>query len=194
MIPHIGSRKVVKDLPPIRPVAILRLNKKGDVMGTIKLLIFSFIATTLSACMASYHAPQVRKLENSRIYSASFDSTWQKLVYWFTLHNTPIKTIDRSSGLIATDYNLAMATYQSYCDCGTTGVGIVSKRIESPVGNFNVVLKHIDGKRVEVKVSAFFRATLLTVNDASRQPIASESLDCMSTGKIEKDMLDFLAQ
>jgi hypothetical protein len=148
------------------------------------------LAAVLSSCTASYQPPKLYSVETERTYAIPFDSVWQDAVDWFATHNTPIKTMDKGSGLIASDYGLAVASYQSYCDCGSGGTGLVSKRIESPVGNVNLLIKRIDEAHTRIKVSTFFKAILVTTQEARGEVMASETVNCNTTGKLEKEILD----
>jgi hypothetical protein len=150
-----------------------------------------FVAVLVfSSCIGSYQAPKTYDVQKERTYAQPYDSIWQHAVDWFALHNTPIKTMDKSSGLIASDYNLKIGTYQSYCDCGVGGSGLVSKRIDSPLGNLNLLVKRVDESHTTVTISTFFKAVLLTVNNYSGEIKESQAIDCNSTGQLEKEILD----
>jgi len=51
--------------------------------------------------------------------NASFGRTWDALIDDFAGNNIPIKTIDRTSGLIATDKLSVAASLTDAADCGT---------------------------------------------------------------------------
>lgn len=67
-------------------------------------------------CQPIAPAPPVP--HNAVDVSASFGRTWDALIDQFAARNIPIKTIDRSSGLIATDALKVDASVADASDCG----------------------------------------------------------------------------
>ena len=112
---------------------------------------------------------------------------------WFALHATPVKNMDRSSGYIATEYNLTAQDCPNYCDCGQGGSGLVSKVITNPIGDFNILMKKSDDKSTKVIITASFKADLETRNAGRDNPLVSvETLNCNSTGLLEKEILAYI--
>src|ERR1035437_8986604 len=84
------------------------------IISVISLLI---ISSFLIGCK-TYQPPTKYQFPNERIVNAGFDGVWQNAVEWFADHNTPIKNIDKSSGLLSTEYRLDTYNNQDCYDCG----------------------------------------------------------------------------
>ncbi|MBS3992988.1 MAG: hypothetical protein KGZ87_04650 [Bacteroidetes bacterium] len=143
--------------------------------------------------------PVARVVEKERIVNKSFDAVWQSTIEWFATHNTPIKNLDKSSGLVSTEYSLSMAEAANYMDCGGSTISAfgANTRLENHSGNFNVLLKKIDDTHTKINVNVFFGCTLNTYNYKgllSTEMIltGSKRINCYSTGALEKQVLDFL--
>jgi len=149
------------------------------------ILAIALLSVTVVGC-ANYKAPMKRNVESTRTYAMPYDEVWNKVVDWFSMNNTPIKNLDKSSGLISTEYNLRNNIAQS-CDCGETGFG---QRFESAKANFNVVVRQSGDTAVTVRVTTFFDAVLVNPSYQSGVPDYRSTIECHSTGKLEKEILD----
>lgn len=143
--------------------------------------------------------PVARVIEKERVVNKPFDAVWLSTIEWFATHNTPIKNLDKSSGLVSTEYSLSMAEAANYMDCGgtTTSAFGASTRLENHSGNFNVLLKKIDDTHTKVNVNVFYGCTLNTYNykgllSTEMVLTSSKRINCNSTGVLEKQVLDFL--
>jgi len=171
--------------------------RRGDFMKKISLNIF-----ILSFLIVSCGAPVLVKpvepvfVEKERTIKKSFDIVWQDAVEWFATHNTPIKNLDKSSGLISTEYTDAA----QYMNCGS-GDYTFSGKVETSnhIGNFNVIIKKKNQKSTKVNINVFFTCTvdqyryenLLSTNYVL---VSSTKANCSSTGVLEKEILDFLSK
>jgi hypothetical protein len=72
----------------------------------------------LAVCACQPVAPAPPTPRNAVDVSASFGRTWDALIDQFAARNIPIKTIDRSSGFIATDALKTSLADSSWSDCG----------------------------------------------------------------------------
>jgi len=123
-------------------------------------------------------------------YEKPYDEVWNATIEWFATQGTPIKNMDKSSGFISTEYSLR--ANQSNCyDCGTAAQGglLATHRINNPVGNFNVLIKKISDTKTKVTVNCFLKATSSFTAVGETQV---NSLECVSTGALEKEILDYL--
>lgn len=102
-----------------------------------------------SACASLPPAPQPRA---DTPVSASFGRTWDAVVDYFARSSIPIKTIDRTSGLIAAETTRLAGDNSRY------GVCINPLRSFAPQGgSFNVLVKG-DSTRSTVRVTATWLA------------------------------------
>lgn len=160
-------------------------------------MVIGVAALTVVGCARPvYTTPVVYSVETERIIDKPFDAVWQSAVEWFATHNTPIKNIDKASGLISTEYSLSMEEATAHMDCGSGDSSFMGKvELENPSGNFNIVIKRQDELSTQVKVNVFFTCTvnkyryenLLSTNYVL---LSSEKQDCKSKGTLEKDILD----
>ncbi len=154
----------------------------------------------ISGCSAPQRiAPTPYAVENERRVERPFDATWQSAVEWFATHNTPIKNIDKSSGLISTEYSMSMKDALVFMDCGRGDSTMTGKvEMDNYLGNFNVLIKKIDDNSTKVVVNVFFSCAvkkyryenLLSTNYVLESSVKE---DCVSTGKLEKQILDYLS-
>jgi hypothetical protein len=166
---------------------------------TLSLLVPIFIIGCTGS-IAEYEIPKDRIIEKERVINSSFDIVWQKTIDWFASHNTPIKTLDKSSGIIASDYDLS-TTQGLYIDCGKAlhgaengfGVEVTHLRFENQRGNFNVSVKKIDDNSTNVSINFFSQSDLNQYNNSGQQ-VYSQKVTCKSNGKLEKEILDSISK
>lgn len=106
--------------------------------------------------------------------SASYGRVWDATVDVLTGSSTPIKTIDRASGVILTDLmRISDEQGERYADCGKGGVGTrwVADRV-----SYNVRVTG-DSARGAVRVVALFSM-------AARVGL----FECVSRGVLEREM------
>ena len=168
--------------------------KKLTTLIPILLAIFVF------GCTGSEYKPPVKyDVPKETTIFKSFDVVWQSAVEWFATHNTPIKNLDKSSGLISTEYSLSVTEAAKYMDCGKVGVGFSKKTtISNQIGNFNVLIKKIDDNSTKVSVNVFYSCLVneysqgLLDNDWTL--VSSTKVDCVSTGGLERTILEYLGK
>ncbi|HLX12158.1 MAG TPA: hypothetical protein VKS81_05045 [Bacteroidota bacterium] len=126
--------------------------------------------------------------------------------------------MDKSSGVISSDLDLGADKIMACLDCGTgKSNGYVREDFENARGNFNVVIKKIDSLNTKVLVSSSFHATKKTTdvtnpflatkktNDVTNpilppklmpynSTIQSDTVECNSTGVLEKQLLKYLGR
>lgn len=136
------------------------------------------IAALVGVAAACLSAPQLAPVTRTPLdVAASFERTWQAAVDMFTEQNIPIRTIDRASGLIATDgLNVPVnARSTSWADCGRSG----GAPIRPTAAVYNVLVRG-DSSHTTIRVTT--RWVALT-----RDPLtwAWQTVECVSTGKWE---------
>lgn len=147
----------------------------------MKTLIATLVVASLAGC-STYKPPVDHHPVTSRTYALSYDQCWNGIVDWFAENSIPIKTIDKASGLIATEYNLSNRIHGTY-DCGTDGYDQTIGK--EKLASFNVIVRKV-GDSVRVNVTTTFTTTISNVY-AKTPP---EPLTCTSTGKLESMILD----
>ena len=156
----------------------------------MKKYLFLLLSLIMLSC-ATYKAPKYKAPDNfdkSRTYNKNFDEVWGKIIKYFAEKNIPIKTIEKASGIIATEYSLNTLSNKDCLDCGEMGFG---QSLSDYTGNFNVFVEKINENQTKVTVSTFFNAMMETVILFARTP-SYRKIDCNSTGILEKDLLYYI--
>lgn len=166
-----------------------------------KLFLFLLVIPVLfqAGCgSVEYKPPTEHNIVKDVNINKPFEDVWNKTVQWFATHNSPIKTMDKSSGLIATDYNLTVDEYKKYSDCGSfEKSGISDASFTEPLGNFNILISKNDENSTKVSINCFFsaKATASTYDFLSKtNQVESKKVTCVSTGVLEKIIFDYLNQ
>lgn len=137
-------------------------------MILLRLLLVSGVGLAL---LASASAPKQHAVERARQVEAPFEAVWTNLVEVFAAYNWPIKTMDKNSGLVATDW-MVLESDSPYVDCGGSGItSVVTTQVR-----FNVFVRASEATRVTVNAS--FRQ--LRTFDAMTKWVT-----CNSTGRVE---------
>lgn len=155
--------------------------------------VLLLVSISMVGC-ASIKTGQVGEysVEKNRTYSQPFEKVWVSSVDWFADHNVTIEKIEKSSGLLTARYLLK--TNDSYLDCGkpeATGT-LGAPKIDS-LGSLNVTVRSLGTNETKVNVN-FFGEYKLEARDAwdGRPVIASGR--CISTGQIEREILNYIAR
>lgn len=155
------------------------------------LTVFNFISCS------GYTPPKHYDVVKEMTINKSIDEVWSSLISWFTSHNTPIKNIDKTSGLLTTEYNLTVSDVKKYMDCGEAGNVFGSyQKLVNPKGNFNVTIKKITDDKTQVTLNVFFNTTLNTYETFSgnNNLEKSEVITCTGKGKIEREIFDYISK
>lgn len=103
--------------------------------------------TLLDGCTMAPAAPVPRTTATT--VNASFGKTWNAVIDQFATNNIPIHTIDRSSGIIATDLLNVPASVGDVADCGTD----MSVHLVPSQASYNVLVRG-DSTSSTIRVTA----------------------------------------
>jgi uncharacterized lipoprotein len=182
-------------------VSILFTFKLFVMKNSIKLLTAALFYLILVGCsqpkqVTVQEVPRV--IEKERVISKPFDAVWQTSIEWFATHNTPIKNLDRASGLISTEYSVSIGDAYRYMSCAS-GNSTFSGKVEvgNYTGNFNVLVKKLADNSTKISVNVFFGCTVNKFkykNILSSEYVLESStrVNCTSTGLLEKEILNYL--
>ena len=151
---------------------------------------FAFVLIVVLFGCSRYQPPKTYNVIKEMTYDKSFDDIWNTAIEWFATQGTPVKNMDKTSGFISTEYSLS--TGQMNClDCGVAGQALLAvQRLEDPRGNFNLLIKKQPDGKTKVTVNCFFKATSNVYYEG--RITSSNVIDCVSTGSLEKQILDYL--
>lgn len=134
------------------------------------------LAMMLVAASASASAPKNYKFEKAMHTNATYDQTWSALIEVFADNNWAIQTIEKDSGLIATDW-LNLGSNTTYADCGGSGLAtVVGREIR-----FNVFVRS--------ETSGSTASVTATFRELRRFDGREKLVDCSSTGHVEAYIL-----
>lgn len=150
------------------------------------------LALGLVVSCAAYKPPKIYQFDKTQTINKSFDEVWGKIIQWFGNNNSPIKTIEKASGLIATEYHLKADMIKQSVDCGESGFGQMVQTSEI-VGNFNIVVAKISENSTRVTINTFFSSIRLDANFAGGPDYRSK-ISCNSKGYLEKEIFDYLSK
>ena len=139
------------------------------------------ILLTVSACAKP---PEIHQVDKSKTFNDSFETTWSRVIQFFTSNNIPIKTIDKSSGVIyAEKLNGTKEEGERYADCGTPGIALIlSTKI-----SMNIFVQKLG--------STQSKATINTTFSQIRQfDGRTFEANCNSRGTLELQLLSTLGQ
>lgn len=98
-----------------------------------------------------------RKPVETEIVEAPLDAVWDATVEWFATRGLPIKNIDKTSGLLATEHVMPTAQAETVMSCGTPGPKPNGKVEHADHRtHFNVLLRAQGPRQTKVTVNAFF--------------------------------------
>ncbi len=160
----------------------------------MKYFIGLFLVAFFFFSCESYKPPKIYNFDHSRVIQKDFDVTWSKLIQWFGNNNTPIKTIEKASGIISTEYRLKTDAVSNAMDCGTSGFGATIKQ-NGYTGNFNIVVEKLSENSTKVTINTFFNGLRDDLQYIDGKYVNIETkIDCNSTGYLEKEILDYISK
>ena len=144
--------------------------------------LYSILVLAVLAGCATYQVPGAPRPAASVQVAASFGRTWDAVITHLTSEFVPIRTIDRSSGLIVTDeLTVRLITSRdsifaaSLADCGRVG----NTEWLPNLALYNVVVRG-DSSRAVVQVLARF--------SHARPVLFIPPITCSTKGNYERDL------
>jgi hypothetical protein len=128
------------------------------------------------------------RVVNSDTVQLSFDQSWNRLVSFFGTKNMPIKNLDKNSGFIAIEYEIPFDSLMSCMDCGSAGFGYFYAFYTL---NINVVGKPLGEAASHYTINTFWKTKTCSLNQYS-QTVVGWPVDCISTGKFENEIWNYL--
>ena len=142
----------------------------------LRRLLLAVVASALVGCVPAYTPPAVAPEREPEAVNVSSGRVWDELVEWFARRNLPIRTIDRSSGLLVAEPMIVAGSFQErlpYADCGKKGYVELA-----PTNAIYNVLVRGDSTRATVRVNVRF----------SHRSQDFGSFECESKGVWEREL------
>lgn len=141
--------------------------------------LLTLLGLVLFSACATYQPPAKPKIDNSKTFSLSYDDTWKKIVSYATKNGMNIKTIDKSSGLIAFEKSYDDAASTMYLSCGNVQeLSPLAQPVYSPI-TLNITVVKNSEVSTDVNVNLFGRISF---------PSALKEYQCYSNGSFEKEL------
>lgn len=152
-------------------------------MREVMCILLCGIAFVLSGCQgAAIEPPQI---ETSRVFNGSFDDTWSAIVQAFADRNYPIKTIEKDSGVIASEPLSIPIAKKEFNKFGILPSKAYFYIWETARCNLTLYARALGNDQTSVRVNS-------TIS-AYESNMTKQWHTCYSTGMIEKIMLDKIA-
>lgn len=148
------------------------------------LALITGATVVLSGCAT---APMDHAVERTQTFVASKDVVWERAVSFFAQRNLSIKTIEKSSGLIAADRSITTPVegLEGYADCG---VDPLTRRSLQTI-DLNLFVRALPNGSTSVTVNTHFSETRMLGYNA----MTIKTVTCTSTGKLEQMILEALS-
>lgn len=155
--------------------------------------IVSFVVVALTGCAnIKVTAPADYSFDRSRTYQMSFEKTWVRAVDWFADHNVTIDKVEKGSGLITAKY--LMKANDEYLDCGKVeATGTLGPAQVESYAAVNVTVRGVTESETKVNANVFGEYKLAG-RDAWDGRLITAGGRCVSTGKLEKNILNYIAR
>lgn len=154
-------------------------NPSASLKRQIRRFALSLTVTVASACTPVAPVPPAPR--SAMPVRASFDRTWSSVIDVFASKNIPIRTLDRSSGFIATDQLsvpiLIGGKPHPWADCGKASIGGYFPPTNA---TYNIRVKG-DASSSNVLVTVLWRYSPATSNSPFGG-LGGSGLDCTTKG------------
>src|SRR5215213_11904 len=134
-------------------------------------LAFVGSCLVLASC-SSYEPPPPPEPRDATLVNASMGRTWDAVIDMFTARNIPIRTIERASGIIATDQLSVGEEGRGWADCGQNN----GSTLAPDAAIYNVLVR---GDSTSAVVKATVRWT---------RTIASSTIECSTSHIWEREL------
>lgn len=157
------------------------------------------VASAASGCEPPRPAAPSKPIETEIVVDAPLDPVWDATVEWFATRGLPIKNIDKTSGLLATEHVMPTSLVATVMHCNAPApkpngkVELVEHRT-----HFNVLLRAQGPRQTKVTVNAFFDCLANSYESvglfgADVRLDSSVRQKCTSTGTLERSILSRVA-
>lgn len=156
-----------------------------------KIIIMALSVFFIYGCAgAGQTAPEESKFQRHATITQDFDTTWDSVVEWFAINNTPLDKVDKEDGLITSERHLRS---KDELDCGkaTGQISWASAKMENVGGNINVIVRSKGTNKTKVIVTVFGRGEI-NIRNGLGNSISSAEAKCVSTGALEKSLFTYL--
>ncbi|TLU67342.1 hypothetical protein FE810_03405 [Thalassotalea litorea] len=157
----------------------------------MKKVIIIALSVILSACASiKITPPDQVNVDTQRVFNSSYEQTWIRVVDWFAEHHVTIEKIEKSSGLITAKY--LITDTNNFLDCGDIRAsGTLGDARINKLGSLNVTVRATHDEKTKVNVN-FFGEFKLYANDGWDGRLITAEGICVSSGKLEQNILDFI--
>ncbi len=156
-----------------------------------------FIALIMLASCSVYTPPKEQAIHKTDTFNQSLDDLWEKAIKYFASKNYPIKSIDKNSGVIYSEFDILSNQVKStnnneepsdLCKCGKPGEVLY---YSYPTCTINLYMKKISYTQTQVTINALFKCRWTKINDAADHVMQLPTTG-YSTGKLEQDIFEHL--
>ena len=175
--------------------------KKPLIPALALALPLAFMLTACSAPKTTVAPVAPPVIVKEKVFMKTYDAVWQTAIEWFATHNTPIKNLDKTSGLISTEYSMSIGEAGKYMQCVQQGAKVGALvgfyTMDNYAGNFNLLIKKVNDNSTKVTLNVFFSCSENLnkyVNAFSTKSYLASStrINCSSKGALEKEILDYI--
>ncbi len=176
----------------------------------MKASLYLVMVYLLTSCASTYKPATEKKVENEKVFAATFDKVWSKTVAFVSSNGMNVKTIDKASGLISFERAYDSSFNSKYMDCGQmvspnkstkqreedtkNGIKDTSAFIDGTT-SMNFFIEKASEKETKVKINIFGKAMLPAPTGLYGVPVGSPtSHPCYSNGAFEQEVFAHLAK
>lgn len=138
-------------------------------------LAMMVLCCVLAMTLGCATAPAPHTIKNAFHFTDGYDEVWAAVMESMAELSLPIQTLEKESGLIATDW-ISFEGLDA-CDCGSAGIMTDSDR----QGKFNIFAKRNAAGGVDVKINTVFQVR-------RSFDTTSRVITCYSTGLLESKL------
>ena len=149
------------------------------------LFIFISFFFLISCTLAPPPRPEPVNIINSITLTKPYEEVWIELIEYRSSRQIQIKTIDKNSGFIDTDF--MELDYQILADYAWTGTRLPSAGYPKGKIKANIFIKKIGGAETKINVNTNVSVFL---NGMGSTLVPDQWINAKSTGKFESDILN----
>lgn len=149
-------------------------------------ILFFFLLLIFISCSTGIDRGRLKPYEASNTYRGTYDELWADMVEFFAVNNLSVSTMDKSAGIITSDFSISPVKFDSLTNC--TGLMddwvIKDKKIR-----FEVNLEKEEDSIIKVMTSTRYVTIFEVMDDEGLRDL---EYYCKSTGEFEKQFFEFL--